>query len=366
MCRCRARPARPLSRRGQRARPRGWARAGSGAYACFLSAPRYVLPLRKPPPQIARTVVRKCPPAGASWPTSLVVQGHPSPVDRRTSARRTARADRRAPGREPMGGPSWLVDGNRRIFVLRSTPYKGALGGLRNYWICVTRQVPECWGEREMTTDSGGRILVVDGDEGFRKYVCELFESIGYRTRQLTSGAAVLPTVADERPAAILLDVQLPDLNGYEVCRELRNRYGDSIAIVFISGERTEALDRAGGLLLGADDYLIKPVDSGELIARVRRLVDSPRSNGQPASSNEKLESLTQREHEVLDLLAEGLRQEEIASRLVISPKTVATHIQRILGKLEVRSRAEAVSVVLREDRDVSRHDANAPLDALG
>jgi DNA-binding NarL/FixJ family response regulator len=212
-----------------------------------------------------------------------------------------------------------------------------------------------------MTTDSGGRILVVDDDECFREYICELFESIGYQTRQLASGAAVLPAVADERPAAILLDVQLPDLNGYEVCRELRDRYGNSIAIVFISGERTEALDRAGGLLLGADDYLIKPVDAGELIARVQRLVDPLRSNGEPGGS-ERLESLTQREHQVLDLLAEGLQQEEIASRLVISPKTVATHIQRILGKLEVQSRAQAVSVVLREDRDVSGHTANAPL----
>ena len=129
-----------------------------------------------------------------------------------------------------------------------------------------------------MTTDSGGGILVVDDDDSFRSFVSELFESIGYATRQLTSGATVLSTVADERPAAILLDVQLPGLSGYGVCRELRERYGDSIAIVFVSGVRIEALDRAGGLLLGADDYLVKPVDPGELIARVRRLVDRPLS----------------------------------------------------------------------------------------
>jgi DNA-binding NarL/FixJ family response regulator len=204
--------------------------------------------------------------------------------------------------------------------------------------------------------DPGGGILLVDDNEGFRSFVSELLESIGYATAQLSSGSAVLPAVAEKRPAAILLDVQLPDLNGYEVCRELRNRYGDSIAIVFISGERTEALDRAGGLLLGADDYLVKPVDPGELIARVTRLVARPRSNGNGTRTNGRLESLTQREHEVLDLLAEGLRQEEIADRLVISSKTVATHIQRILGKLEVRSRAEAVALVLREQRDVTAH----------
>ena len=207
-----------------------------------------------------------------------------------------------------------------------------------------------------MKNDAGGGILVVDDNEGFRSFVGDLFEGIGYSTRRLESGADVLGAVDDELPVAIVLDIQLPGLNGYEICRELRKRYGDSIGIVFISGERTEPLDRAGGLLIGADDYLVKPVDPGELIARVIRLLDRTSSNGDGASPNGKLESLTQRENEVLDLLAEGLTQEEIADRLVISPKTAATHIQRILSKLGVRSRAQAVALVLREERDVSGH----------
>jgi len=213
--------------------------------------------------------------------------------------------------------------------------------------------------------NAGGGILLVDDDEAFRSFVSELLESIGYQTRQLATGNEVLAAVAEERPAAILLDVQLPGLNGYEVCRELRQRYGDSIAIIFISGTRTDPLDRSGGLLLGANDYLVKPVDPAELIARVTGLVGRPRSNGDAASSSGKRESLTPRENEILDLLAEGFRQEEIANRLVISPRTVSTHIQRILGKLEVRSRAQAVSIALREDRDVSAHGARTPLELL-
>lgn len=216
-----------------------------------------------------------------------------------------------------------------------------------------------------MKNDAAGGILLVDDDKGFRSFVGALFEGIGYATRGLASGAEVLAAVADEPPAAILLDVQLPGLNGYEICRALRERYGDSIAIVFISGERTDSLDRAGGMLIGADDYLVKPVDPSELIARVIRLLGRNGSNGHATSSNGHLESLTQRENEVLDLLAEGLTQEEIARRLVISPKTAATHIQRILGKLGVRSRAQAVALVLREERDVSGHAAEEPFDRV-
>jgi DNA-binding NarL/FixJ family response regulator len=208
-------------------------------------------------------------------------------------------------------------------------------------------------------TESSGPILVVDDDQGFRAYLATLFENLGYRTEQLATGAAVLPAALSEQPAAVVLDVELPDVNGYEVCRELRDQYGDDVPILFVSGERIEALDRSAGLLLGADDYLTKPLDAGELIARLRRLLDRRDSQRTTAVSNGKLAGLTRREHEVLDLLAAGYQQDEIARRLVISPKTVATHIQRILAKLDVRSRAQAVALALRhEPQDVIGHVA--------
>jgi DNA-binding NarL/FixJ family response regulator len=147
-------------------------------------------------------------------------------------------------------------------------------------------------------------------------------------------------------PALVLLDVVLPHMSGYELCRILRDRFGETLPIIFVSGSRTEPLDSVAGLLVGADDYIVKPFVSEELIARVRRALtrsaELSRANGKAPTG------LTPREHEVLSLLAEGLTQNEIAERLVISPKTVATHIQRILGKLDVHSRAEAVARAYR------------------
>src|SRR5437899_7471939 len=117
---------------------------------------------------------------------------------------------------------------------------------------------------REMTTC--GTILVADDDDAFRSFVAGLFEDIGFGTTQAATGEAVLTAASLEQPAAVVLDVNLPVLNGYEVCRQLRDRFGAAVPIVFVSGERTEGFDRTGGLLLGADDYVVKPVDPGELI----------------------------------------------------------------------------------------------------
>ena len=143
----------------------------------------------------------------------------------------------------------------------------------------------------------------------------------------------------------------LPGTTGYEICRELRQRYGDELPIVFVSGERREAADRVVGLLIGADDYLVKPVDAEELIARLRRLIT--KSWGSQARDSgaapPAFAGLTTRENEVLRLLARGLDQGTIAQQLAISPATVGTHIQRILNKLDVHSRTQAVALAYRE-----------------
>jgi two-component system response regulator BaeR len=153
----------------------------------------------------------------------------------------------------------------------------------------------------------------------------------------------------------VLLDVCLPGASGYEVCRELRDRFGDTLGIVFVSGERVDSIDRVSGLLLGADDYVVKPFDPDELLARVRTVVrrvarprESSAGTGHATGSRAADTELTPRELEVLELLAEGLTQAQIARQLVISPRTVGTHIQNLLGKLDVHSRAQAVALAHR------------------
>jgi len=194
-------------------------------------------------------------------------------------------------------------------------------------------------------------IFVVDDDPRFRDLVRDLLEQAGYRVLTLDDGAAAVDAAAEERPAVVVLDVNLPRLNGYEVCRQLRDRFDPELGIIFMSGDRTESYDRTAGLLLGADDYLAKPFDPSELLARVRRFsrrhMDG-NGNGAPAAPS-RLDALTSREREVLALLADGVAPDDIADRLVISPKTVATHIQHVLAKLGVGSRVQAVALALHE-----------------
>jgi DNA-binding NarL/FixJ family response regulator len=189
--------------------------------------------------------------------------------------------------------------------------------------------------------------LVVDDDEGTRTLIVELLERGGFDVAAADSGERALALIDDGlKPELASLDVQMPGVSGYEVCIDLRRRFGDRIAIMFVSGSRSEPFDRVAGLRLGADDYLTKPFDPEELVARAHALVRRLGAKRQPPTTEH---SLTPRELEVLCLLGEGRQPATIAGDLHISSKTVAKHIERIIKKLEVNSRSQAIAYAFRE-----------------
>jgi DNA-binding NarL/FixJ family response regulator len=198
-------------------------------------------------------------------------------------------------------------------------------------------------------TAERGAILIVDDDADFRSLVSTVVARTGLRSVEVSSGEEAIVAARAEQPSLVVLDVRLPDINGYEVCRELREEFGEELPILFVSGERIDPLDRSAGMLVGGDDYIVKPFDPDELLARVRRLVDRSRANGNGHLMAGRPANLTKRELETLRLLAAGKQSREIAAELVISEKTVSSHLQRVLTKLHVNSRAQAVAVAYRE-----------------
>ena len=194
-----------------------------------------------------------------------------------------------------------------------------------------------------------GCILIVDDDEDLRALIGELLERRGYRIREAARGDEALTAARQEQPSLVLLDVHLPGMSGYDVCRELRAEFGERLPIVFISGERTEPFDRVAGLRLGADDYIVKPFDPDELLARVDRFVLQARADGEQEPTPASTSRLTRRELEVLQLLGDGRTPKEIGRELSVSRKTVSTHVHNILSKLDVHSQAQAVALAFTE-----------------
>lgn len=199
-----------------------------------------------------------------------------------------------------------------------------------------------------MTKQGDRPVLVADGDDVFRGRVVCVLRRAGLTAVEARGGEEAL-ALSTTRPGAVVLEVELPDVDGLEVCHELRERHGEDLPVIMVSAERVAAHDRVAALLIGADDYLVKPVNDDELLARLRRmLVRTGAANGTHRAENGDGNGLSPREVEVLALLAQGVAAESIADRLVISQKTVSSHLQRVMGKLGVHTRAQAVAEAYR------------------
>ena len=112
------------------------------------------------------------------------------------------------------------------------------------------------------------KVLIVEDDENIRNGLCEIFEGEGFETLGAGNGKAGLKLFETEAPDFACLDIMLPGMNGYDICREIRKQ-NSQIPVIFISA-KSEEIDRVLGLELGADDYIMKPFGIREVSARIR------------------------------------------------------------------------------------------------
>jgi two-component system, NarL family, response regulator DevR len=204
------------------------------------------------------------------------------------------------------------------------------------------------------------RVFLIDDHDIVRKGVRALLESEG--DIQIVGEAS---TLADARrllpalqPRVVVLDTQLPDGSGIDLCRELRSLSPDSRALVLTLDDTEESIVAA--MHAGAVGYVLKQVEAGSLLSAVRTiasghsLIDPVLARRmitwmeQATDAPAELAGLTDQQLRILSLLAEGLTNKEIGSRLYLAEKTVKNHVTRILAKLGVQRRTQAALLASR------------------
>jgi len=202
--------------------------------------------------------------------------------------------------------------------------------------------------------DAPIRVFLLDDHEVVRRGVRELLESDGSIEVCGEAGTAeeALARIPPTRPDVAVLDVRLPDGDGVEVCREVRSRHPEIQCLILTSFSDDEALFQA--IMAGAAGYLLKQIKGNDLLDAVRRIAQG-QSLLDPAvttrvldrlrtrpETDERLARLTGQERRILDLIAEGLTNRQIAERVHLAEKTVKNYVSNLLAKLGMERRTQA------------------------
>ena len=196
-------------------------------------------------------------------------------------------------------------------------------------------------------SDEGKLVHLVDDDAAVRRSVSFMLKTSGHRVETYESGDELLKAAKDLSDGCILLDIRMPGLDGLAVQDALRER-GVSLPIVIMTGHGDISL-AVRAMKAGAVDFVEKPFDTDVLLSSLgeafRRLSSKAATGERKKDAEVRLQSLTGREMDVLNGLAQGLPNKTIAYDLGISPRTVEIHRANLMTKLGVRSLSEALRI---------------------
>lgn len=192
-------------------------------------------------------------------------------------------------------------------------------------------------------------IYIVDDDEALRDSLVWLLESNDYRAKSFSSAEEFLEHYDADMAGCLLLDIRMPGMSGLELHEYLRRRHA-TLPVIFITGHGDVQMAVAA-LKKGAADFVEKPFSDREMLALIESCLSDERESRdrlrQDAAVARKLDQLTAREAEVLDLIIAGRLNKQIADDLGISIKTVEVHRARVMEKMKARSLAELVQSVM-------------------
>ena len=193
-----------------------------------------------------------------------------------------------------------------------------------------------------------GRVYIVDDDSDLRAALRYLIESVGLAVAEFGDGRSFLDAYDGHRPASFVFDMRMPGLSGLELVDEINKRKID-VPVLMLTGFG-DVPSAARAFKSGVIDFLEKPFNNQEVLDKIQHCLDLDRQNhvveGQKARVREKLNSLTPRELEVLNLIAAGQSNKQIGHTLGIALKTVEIHRAHVMEKFDANNVVELVTLL--------------------
>jgi DNA-binding NarL/FixJ family response regulator len=196
------------------------------------------------------------------------------------------------------------------------------------------------------------KLLLIDDDPNLILLVKDYLEFRGYEVMAAGNGREALEILNEQLPDMIICDVMMPEMDGYAFIEKIRQQARTSWIPIMLLSAKGQSQDKIKGLTTGADVYMIKPFEPDELVAQVEAsLKQAERTRKEPPPEDDTIPinvDLTPTELKVIQLVAQGMANREIADKFNVSQRTIESHVSNMLNKTGLKNRTELARWAIR------------------